>query len=105
MLNAAVRAGGSLLVEVLGADGNPIPGFTQQDANILTGDSVAINVTWGGSNNLSSLGDEPIKLRFLMQDAKLYAFQFPVPEPSAFVGLPGTAVAGIVIYLRRSARS
>jgi len=33
-------------------------------------------VAWGDVRDVSPLAGKPIKIRFLMQDCKLYAFQF-----------------------------
>jgi len=76
-LNFDGSAGGWAQVEILDADGRPIPGFTEKDADRITGNAVAKTVTWGGKRDLSSVKNQPIRLRFLMRDAKLYAFQFP----------------------------
>ena len=36
----------------------------------------ASDLTWKGASDLSALAGKPISLRFVMRDAKLYAFQF-----------------------------
>jgi len=76
-INFDGSAGGWAQVEILGADGRPLPGFTEKDADRITGNTVAKTVTWGGQRDLSSVKNRPIRLRFLMRDSKLYAFQFP----------------------------
>ena len=80
LFNATVEVDGGLLVELLDEYGDPIPGFTLDDADPLTGDSVAMAATWGGSGDLSSLIDREIQLHVFMAHAKLYAFQF-VADP------------------------
>ena len=75
-LNVDVAAGGSLQVELRDESDMPIPGFAISDADTITGDSVAMNVTWNGSADLSSLIGQEVKLHFDMADVKLYAFQF-----------------------------
>jgi hypothetical protein len=37
---------------------------------------VAKPVTWRARGDLAALGSRPIRLRFIMRDARLYAFQF-----------------------------
>ena len=75
-LNLDASAGGWIRVELVGEGDRPISGFTRQDADQLTRSSVAATVSWKGVTDLSKLKGEPLKLRFLMRDAKLFAFQF-----------------------------
>ena len=75
-LNFEGSAGGWAHVEILDAQGKPLPNFTAKDADPVTGNSTGKTVKWGGQSDLSSLAGRPIKLRFVMRDAKLYAFQF-----------------------------
>ena len=75
-LNVDTAAGGSVRVELLSADGEPIPGFTQAEATPVNGNSVRMPVRWVGGGDVSQLADTPIRLRFVMRDCKLYAFQF-----------------------------
>lgn len=63
-------------MELRDQSNTPIPGFTISDADTITGDSVAKNLTWNGSRDLSSLIGQDVKLHFDMVDIKLYAFQF-----------------------------
>jgi len=75
-LNLDTAGGGSVKVEILDADGAPIPGFSSTDATPLTGNDVRMPVRWGDNQDLSPLAGQPIHLRFLLRDCKLYAFQF-----------------------------
>ncbi len=76
-LNVDCSAGGWVQIEVLDQNGRAIEGLSRREADRVTGNAVAKVVTWGGKRRLSSLRRTPVKLRFLMRDAKLYAFQFP----------------------------
>lgn len=76
-LNFDGSADGQASVEILDEHGLPVPGFTAQDADPVFGNGVAKRVTWKGKSDLSSLKDRPIRLRIVMRDSKLYAFQFP----------------------------
>ncbi len=82
ILNYATSAAGSIRVEFLNAAGKPLPGFTLQESPILFGDEIAAAVTWARSksytdaNPLKVLVDTPVRLRFVIQDADLYSFQF-----------------------------
>jgi len=82
VLNYATTAAGSVRVEILNAEGKPIPGFTLQESPLLFGDEVAATVAWPrsrsqtDSNPLKALAGTIVRLRFVLQDADLYAFQF-----------------------------
>ena len=75
-LNVDTAAGGSVLVELLDEAGEPIQGFTRSEATVLWGNSVRMPVSWGDNRDTSHLAGKPIKIHLIMQDCKLYAFQF-----------------------------
>ncbi|CAK9041064.1 Uncharacterized protein SCF082_LOCUS23776 [Durusdinium trenchii] len=75
-LNFATSAAGSVRVEVQDADGKAIPGFELDACHVLFGDTVDRTVTWKGDESLASLQGRPVRLRFEVRDADLYAFQF-----------------------------
>lgn len=75
-LNFATSAAGSVRVEIQDADGQPIPGFAQDDCVELIGDELDRVVTWQGGADISTLAGRPIRLRFMMKDADLFAFRF-----------------------------
>ncbi len=75
-LNADCGAGGSIRVELLDKNDKPIKGHKLEDATALCGNSVCLPVTWGTNDNVADLAGKPIKIRFVMRDCKLYAFQF-----------------------------
>jgi len=77
-LTINARALGHITVEILDAEGNPIPGFgPASDCNggveSISGDSVRHSIKW---KNLGKLAGQPIRLRFHMWNSQLYAFQF-----------------------------
>ncbi len=75
-LNADTSAGGVIRVELLDTAREPIPGFTLADADELNGNECGMEVTWGGSSDLSRLVGSKVHLRLVMRDCKVYAFQF-----------------------------
>jgi hypothetical protein len=75
-LNYATSAVGSLRVEVQTADGTPVPGLTLDECPEIYGDEIEGTISWGESNGLSSLAGQPVRLRFALMDADLYAFRF-----------------------------
>jgi len=78
-LNVETSVAGSVQVEVLDATGKPIRGHTLASADAIKGNFIAKTVSWQGNSDLSDLAGRPIRLRFVMRDAKLYAFQFVAP--------------------------
>ena len=73
-LNADTFGGGCIQVELLDKGGKPIEGFTRNDSQPLYGNSVAMR--WNTGKSLGVLAGQAVRLRFIMQDCKLYAFQF-----------------------------
>jgi hypothetical protein len=76
--NFATSAGGSIKVEILDTEGKPVPGFSLADCTPLVGDSIEQSFTWpkSGPEALKSLNGKPVRLRFVMLEANLYAIRF-----------------------------
>jgi hypothetical protein len=76
-LQVNVDAGdGRFYAEILDADGKPIPGFTVNEARIFGGvDQLRLEPWWKGQKDLTSLKGKTIRLKFYLNNAKLYAFQ------------------------------
>jgi hypothetical protein len=70
-VNADASAG-SLAVEVLDAQGQAIPGYTAANCQTLTADRLDHAVCWHDRAALP--GDRPIRLRFHLRHASLFAF-------------------------------
>lgn len=75
-LNFATSAVGSIRVEVQDADGTPVQGATLNDAPEIFGDALDSVVPWSESFDLGAHVGTPIRLRFVLKDADLYAFRF-----------------------------
>ena len=75
-LNLSTGAAGSVAVEIQDAGGQPVPGFTIADCQAITGDSLDRIVTWKGGADVSSLAGKPIRLRWVLKDADVFAFRF-----------------------------
>lgn len=75
-INYSTSAGGMVRVEVQDTEGQPLPGFTLEDCRNQVGDAVDQIVRWTQGADLSSLVGRPVCLRFVLQDADLYAIQF-----------------------------
>jgi hypothetical protein len=76
VLNYSTSSIGFLRVEILGADGRVIPGFSREDCEEIVGDDIAQDVRWKSAASLAALAGRPIRLRFVMKDADLYSLQF-----------------------------
>jgi hypothetical protein len=76
-INFATSAAGSVRVEIQDASGKAIPGFTFDDCPEIYGDRLDQIVAWKQGNDLSKLAGQPIRLRFVLKDADLYAIRFP----------------------------
>jgi hypothetical protein len=76
VLNVATSAAGSVRVEIQDAEGRPLPGYTLADAVEIYGNALERVVAWKGGTDVSALAGQPVRLRFVMQDADLYTLQF-----------------------------
>ncbi|MFO0908621.1 MAG: hypothetical protein U0794_09705 [Isosphaeraceae bacterium] len=75
-INFATSAAGGIRVELQTPDGMPIPGFTAADSVEVIGNEVDRKVQWSKPDGLKNLVGTPVRLRFMMRDARLFAFQF-----------------------------
>jgi hypothetical protein len=76
VLNYRAAPKGSLRVELQNAEGQPIADFTAADSQRLSGDAPDAVVSWSKSAVLASLAGQPLRLRFVLNDAELFAFRF-----------------------------
>ena len=72
-LNAATWMKGSIRVEVLTRDWQPIPGFTEPEARTIQGDALDHPVRWSNKADLAALAGQEIRLKFYMTRARLHA--------------------------------
>jgi len=75
-INVATSAAGSVRIEIQDPAGRPIEGYALADADEIIGDQIDRICTWRGSPDVSSLAGRPVRLRFVMKDADLYAIRF-----------------------------
>ena len=75
-INFATSAGGSVYVEIQNAAGDPLPGFALADCHEIFGDAIEYAVKWQGGQDVSALAEQPVRLRFVLKDADLYALRF-----------------------------
>ncbi|HOX37817.1 MAG TPA: hypothetical protein PL033_07495 [Candidatus Brocadiia bacterium] len=90
-LNFETSGAGGIQVEIQDAGGKPIEGYSLNDCPAILGDSIRKIVRWkdkGG--DVRSLAGKPVRLRFVLKDADLYAFQFvPYAADPVVPELPG----------------
>jgi hypothetical protein len=74
VLNVAAK--GNVLVEIQDQDKKAIKGFSITDCDPIKSDTVRHIVTWTGSTDVGNLAGKVVRLRFEMQNAKLFALEF-----------------------------
>lgn len=75
-INAKLKKNGSLKVQILDENNQPITGFGLQEAIVIKGDQLNAAVKWRGQASLQSLVGRTIKLRFHLNGGDLYAYWF-----------------------------
>ena len=75
ILNYATSAAGAIQVEVQDAQGKPIEGRSLADMPVLFGDELDAVASWKSGSDLSSLIGKPVRFRFVMKDADLFALR------------------------------
>ncbi len=72
-LNAATWNNGSIRVEALTRDWQPIPGFAEPQSRAIQGDALDHPVRWADNADLRALMGKEIRLKFYMTRARLHA--------------------------------
>ena len=75
-MNFSTSAAGSVRVEIQEPDGTPVEGYALDDCPDIFGDSLARTVRWTSGSDLGRFSGKPVRLRFVLNDADLYAIQF-----------------------------
>lgn len=75
-LNFATSVAGSVRVEIQDEAGNPLPGFSLADSAPLYGNTVDRAIAWKHGGDLGELVGKTVRLRFVLEDADLYAYRF-----------------------------
>ena len=66
---------GSIKVEILDQDGEPLPGFGLKDARSVIGDQLRHLIQWSGGSDLGYLKGKKIAFKFHIDRSKLFSFQ------------------------------
>jgi hypothetical protein len=72
----STSAAGSIRVEIQDDQRRSLDGFGLSDATNLVGDQLDRVVSWKGGDSVASLAGLAVRLRFVMQDADLFALNF-----------------------------
>jgi hypothetical protein len=75
-LNFSSSAAGGIQVEIQDLEGKAQPNFSLSDCQPVFGDSLDRTVTWKAGRNVDSLAGKPVRLRFRIEDADLFALRF-----------------------------
>lgn len=75
-VNFATSAAGGLRVELQDADGKPLPGYALDECREQIGNEIERMVTWKNGEELGALAGRPLRMRFVLSDCELFAFQF-----------------------------
>ena len=66
---------GRLRVAVLDDQGKPVAGYTDQECLPIQQDGVQIPVRWRDHANLKTLSGRPVRLRFHLENARLFSYR------------------------------
>jgi len=75
-LNYSTSAAGSVRVELLDEAGGPVAGFTLAESHELVGDEIDHTYNWKQGTDVGTLRGKPVRLRFHLKDADVYAYRF-----------------------------
>ncbi|MCC6445321.1 MAG: hypothetical protein IT210_17910 [Armatimonadetes bacterium] len=75
ILNYATSAVGSVRVEIQDEQREPIPGYTLEEAVPLFGDELDAPYRWKSGDDIASLAGRPVRFRFVLKDADIYALR------------------------------
>ena len=76
VINYSTSGAGSIHVEVQDVAGEAVPALALSEAQRNVGDAIEQVVRWKSGTDLSRLAGKPVRLRWVMHDADLYAFRF-----------------------------
>jgi hypothetical protein len=76
-LSLNIKSDGPTGVALLDEGGQELPGFGIADCDPINIDSTGYVVTWKGSSSVNRHAGKTIRVKFELQNTKLYAFQFP----------------------------
>ncbi len=97
LLNTDASAG-YIIAEILDENGLVIPGFSAANCIPVTTDNIKTVMKWYGQDGTGILQNRIIRVRFISQNAKLYAFGFANDTLLNSIG-SGSVISGTTKYL------
>jgi hypothetical protein len=79
-VNYRTTRSGSVKIELQDVAGQALPGFTLAECQPLRGDAVDQTVNWSKGSDVSRLASHGVRMRFVLQDADVFAMQFQTEE-------------------------
>src|SRR5205085_857342 len=76
LLNYSTSVAGSVRLEVQKVSGDPIPGYALEDAVEMVGNEIERAMSWKNGSDVSPANGLPVRLRFVMKEADVYAMRF-----------------------------
>lgn len=77
VLNVDTSATGELRVGICDEQGRAIDGFAAEECDLIhTTNEINRTVSWGGNADVGQLAGRTVRLKFLVRNSDLYAFQF-----------------------------
>jgi len=81
-LNYSTAGAGRIRVEIQDDRGAAIDGFTLDECPVIHGDHISRFVKWNDSTSVSKLSGQTVRLRFVMNEADIFALRFTDDEPA-----------------------
>ena len=78
----ADAARGELRVEILDENNRPLDAFSRASSATMRTDSTQHRIDWGTTSDLAALTGKPVKFRFHLRNARLFAFQVTAEKPA-----------------------
>ncbi len=75
-VNFATSAAGMLKVALCHEDGSEMNGFGFEDMEPMWGDDLDRSVVWKNDKGIAQFSGRPVRIKFYLKDADLYAFRF-----------------------------
>ena len=75
-INYSTSAAGEIKMELQDKNGNPLPGYSLNDCQLIIGNEIKRVVTWNGSSDLKKISNQPVRMRIYLKDADLFSFKF-----------------------------
>ena len=75
-LNYSTAGAGRLRLELQDEGGEPFPGFTLDDCQVIYGDEISRVVKWKDGSDLGKLAGRTVRLRMVMNEADVFSLRF-----------------------------